>query len=770
MSLFNKLGLFAFWLVPVLGFGQQCQTTITGTVVDESTGIPLPYGTVFIQELQVGVASDSLGRFQLKGLCKGAYHLQFNHIGCETHSVFISVVSDTTVEIAMHHHSELVDEVVIHDNKSDHTTQMSSSIGREAIKDETSKDLSIMLEQMVGVSSIKTGAGVSKPVIHGLSGNRVTILNNGIAQSGQQWGNDHAPEIDPFVADHISVVKGASALAYAGGSLGGVVLVEPDDIENDPHLHGEVNYIFQTNGLGHTLNARLQNYAKWAAWRVSATAKVIGDRQTPNYYLTNTGKREYNLALQMEKKLKPRWRMKLYYSFFNTEIGILRGSHIGNLTDLQEAFLREEPFFTSDAFSYSINQPRQMVQHHLLKLESQHILNEHQSLNFKYGGQLNNRQEFDVRRSGRSDSPALSLFQWDHFIESMYRQQFGEFLQMKIGAQFRFTDNTNNPETGILPLLPDYRAYRGAAFAILQRDKNKLLYEIGARYDLSYLQIVGFSTSVPRTIERNYHTFHNYGVSGGMRYKVLPQLKLSLDVGHVLRSPEVNELYSAGLHQGVSGIEEGNRNLGSERSTKVVLSADGALGKKLFVQVLGYYQFISNFIYLQPQPEFRLTIRGAFPLFSYQQTDATLAGADVLLSYEPIPRLRVIAKYAFLRGIDSRHNLPLIYMPANNLFGSIAYSFKDGKQRKNTAFTINGRYVFKQENLNADQDYLPAPDGYFLLGASLSSSFSWKETSFKCSLNAENMLNTTYRDYLNRQRYFANDLGWNLSVRVNYLF
>jgi iron complex outermembrane receptor protein len=129
-----------------------------------------------------------------------------------------------------------------------------------------------------------------------------------------------------------------------------------------------------------------------------------------------------------------------------------------------------------------------MVQHHLLKLESQHILNEHQSLNFKYGGQLNNRQEFDVRRSGRSDSPALSLFQWDHFIESMYRQQFGEFLQMKIGAQFRFTDNTNNPETGILPLLPDYRAYRGAAFAILQRDKNKLLYEIGARYDLSYMQ------------------------------------------------------------------------------------------------------------------------------------------------------------------------------------------------------------------------------------------------------------------------------------------
>ena len=51
---------------------------------------------------------------------------------------------------------------------------------------------------------LRNGSGISKPVIHGLFGNRVTILNNGITQSGQQWGNDHAPEIDPFVADHLS--------------------------------------------------------------------------------------------------------------------------------------------------------------------------------------------------------------------------------------------------------------------------------------------------------------------------------------------------------------------------------------------------------------------------------------------------------------------------------------------------------------------------------------------------------------------------------------
>lgn len=750
--------------------GQNCSLSITGNVTDEGTGIPMAYGTVFVEELKNGVASDSLGNFQLTGLCKGEYHLRFNHIGCETKTLFVLLSKDTVININMHHHSELVDEVMVHDHHSQHETAASSTISQDAISEEANKDLSVMLEQMTGVSSIKTGAGVSKPVVHGLSGNRVTILNNGIAQSGQQWGNDHAPEIDPYVAEHISVVKGAGALAYPGGSLGGVVLIEPDEIENDPHLHGNMNYIFQTNGLGHTLNARLQKYDKWAAWRISATAKVIGDRSTPNYYLTNTGKREYNVAVQLEKHFNPRWEMKLYYSLFNTEIAILRGSHIGNLTDLEQAIEREVPFFTEDKFSYTINEPRQTVQHHLLKLESRHVFNEHQSLNLKYGGQVNNRKEFDVRRADRSDLPALSLLQWDQYLEGIYNHFLSHDRQFKTGIQLRITDNTNDSETGILPLIPDYRAYRGGAFFIFQEEKGKLLYELGARYDFNHLQVVAISNSLPRVIERHYHSFHNYSLSSGVRYKVLPQLKLNLNLGHVLRSPEVNELYSAGLHQGVSGIEEGNRNLKSEQSTKLVLSADLNIKRKLFVQLLGYYQYIANYIYLQPEDEFRLTIRGAFPLFTYQQTDATIAGLDALFSYEPIESIRLVAKYSFLQGDDLTNRQPLVYMPSNNLFGSFSYSFKDGERMKNSSISVNGRYIFKQTHLNVDQDLSPVPNGYFLLGANVGTTFEIKNTKLRCSISGENLLNTVYRDYLNRQRYFADEIGWNLNLQLGWTF
>ncbi|MBI1288506.1 MAG: TonB-dependent receptor [Flavobacteriales bacterium] len=762
--------LFSVFLFPFSGFGQNCSLSISGSLADEGTGIPMAYGTVYVEELQSGVAADSSGNFRLTNLCKGSYHLRFNHIGCETHTVFIDLKKDTTIAISMHHHNELVDEVVVHDHHSQQETAASTTINQETITEEANKDLSEMLQQMTGVSSLRTGAGVSKPVVHGLTGNRVAVLNNGVAQSGQQWGNDHAPEIDPYVAEHISVVKGASALAYPGNSLGSVVLIEPSEIANDPHLHGNVNYVFQTNGLGHTLNARLEKYAKWAAWRVSATAKVFGDRSAPDYYLTNTGKREYDVAAQLEKHISSKWEMKFYYSLFNTEIGILRGSHIGNLTDLQEAIGRDVPFFTKDTFSYKINAPHQTVQHHLAKLQSRHIFNEHQTLRLTYAAQVNNRKEFDIRRGDRSNTPALSLLLWDQFLESVYDHFFEHDRKLKTGIQLRITDNTNNPETGILPLIPDYRAYRAGAFAIFQEQKGHVLYELGARYDLTDLQVVAISSSLPREIERHYHVFNNYSLSAGMRWQVLPQLKLNLDMGHVLRSPQVNELYSNGLHQGVSGIELGNPNLKSERSSKVVLTADWNVRKKLFVQVLGYYQYVQDFIYLQPESEFRLTIRGAFPLYSYHQTDATLIGTDVLASYEPIESIRLMVKYSFLQGDDVRNHKPLVYMPSNNLFGSFAYTFKDGKKMKNSSVSINGRYVFKQNHLNADQDIMPVPNGYFLLGANLGTSFKLKKATLRCSLRGENLLNTRYRDYLNRQRYFSDDLGWNVSAQIGVTF
>lgn len=760
-----------FLLFPVFSQAQECTLTVTGQVRDIGTNIPLEFATIFLEETGEGTVSDSTGFFKLENICEGEYHLQLTHIACDPRQIFFEIRKDTVIDLYLNHHFELLDEVVVHASRDENSTQESNSISRENITSESNKNLSDILEQVAGVSTLKSGTGISKPVVHGMYGNRVAILNNGIQQAGQQWGNDHAPEIDPFVADHLSVVKGAGALAYGGNSLGSVVLVETKPIDEDPHLHGEVNYVFQSNGLGNTLNLKVEEKADWASWRVSGTYKMIGDHKTPDYFLTNTGKREANIALQLEKEFSSKWSSELYYSLFNTEIGILRGSHVGNLTDLEDALSRDIPFFTQDTFSYNIEAPRQKVSHHLLKLSTKYLIDDSKVLSFKYGGQLNQRKEFDVRRNDRSDIPALSLDQHMHFVEGQFSASLSSDLFLKTGVQFSFTDNTNNPETAILPLIPDYRAFQTSAFAIAQKDMNRLLLELGGRYDLKQLYVVTITQSLPHTIERFNLLFHNYSFSGGIKFKVAPQFTTNLNLGYMLRAPEVNELFSFGLHQGVSGIEEGNRSLEPEKSAKILWANDLKISNKLFLQALGYYQRVDDFIYLQPQSEYRLTIRGAFPVFLYEQTDAEIFGADFMMKYTPLESLDFLVRYAMVRGKDLTNDLYLINMPSDNIFGQAVYSWKGGEVFKNFRLGLNGKYVFQQKNIEPQQDFVLPPDAYFLLGATVGAHFKLKNDSLlKLSIKGENLLNERYRDYLNRFRYFADEPGINISFNANYTF
>ena len=751
-------------------FAQSCELNLSGYVFDKSTGISLAYSNIFLEDQGKGVVTDSSGFFQINSLCPGTYHLRISHIACESEVYFIDIERDTSVFIYMHHHTELLNEVVVHGSKEDNSAQVSSTVSRANIEQNSHKNLSDILENITGVSVLKNGSGTSKPIIHGLYGNRVAMLNNGIEQSGQQWGNDHAPEIDPFFANHLSVIKGASALAYGSNALGSVVLVETSPVNEDPHLHGGVNYIFQSNGLGSTLNTQFEKNDAWAAWRISGTLKMIGDSKTRDYFLTNTGKREANIAIQLEKKFNKKWFNDFYFSSFNTEIGILRGSHIGNLTDLEDALQRETPFFTKEHFSFNIDAPRQKVGHHLLKLESRYFLNDHQLIKFKYGGQLNNRKEFDIRRNERSDIPSLSLQQFTHFVESNYNHTFDNNYFLKTGLQYKFVDNNNNPETGILPLIPNYNASSAAGFLIVQKEKEKWFYELGARYDLKNIKVVTISQSLPRIIERFSHQFHNYSFSTGVKHEIVEGLKVNLNAGYMLRAPEVNELYSFGLHQGVSGIEEGSKDLNSEKSVKGIASVDWYFKKKIFVQALAYYQNIQDYIYLQPQSEFRLTIRGAFPVFIYEQTNARIQGLDFLLSVEPIPSAKWIFKYAHVDGRDLKNEQALINIPTDNLFSSFTFLLKDFKALKQNTISINGKYVFQNKDILPEQDFLVAPEAYFLLGLNIGTNWQLPDSSIRFSLSIENLLNTQYREYLNRLRYFADDTGINITFNLKYGF
>ncbi|HEX5625418.1 MAG TPA: TonB-dependent receptor plug domain-containing protein, partial [Saprospiraceae bacterium] len=687
---------------------------------------------------------------------------------CETQNHYLQLTADTFLEFELEHHAQFLQSITIKGKKNIAEAATRNTLGMHELNRESGKPLATMLEQIAGVHAIKNGSGIAKPMIHGLTGNRIAILNNGVLQAGQQWGFDHAPEIDPFAARQITVIKGVDAIPYGGNSLGGVVLMEPGPIGKDPHAHGSALAQYQLNGNQLYSAAKLEQSRKAFDWRITAGYKRSGDHRSPDYFLRNTGLEEFSGSVQWLKDHLPERQHQLYYSFYRAQPGILRGSHIGNLTDLQEAIGRTEPFFTEDRFRYDIASPQQLVHHHLFKASHQWATDK-QLLDWTYAAQLNQRKEFDIRRGGRDDIPALDLLLQSYSTEIKGRLSIRN-QEIRYGLQYRFNYNLNRPGTGILPLIPDYALHNPGVYTTWKREWQRHTLELGGRYDLQWLSADTISRTLPRVVMQARHQFHNYSVSAGWKGGIFSFWTIRLNLGHTLRSPEVNELHSYGLHQAVAGIEEGQADLKQERSFKTVLTQTLTFGERLSFEFGSYFQQVSDFIYLEPQKELRLTIRGAFPVYQYKQTDARIYGLDAVLRLEFAQRWQWLIRYSNLQSEDLDRREGLVYMPPDQLLGQWSYTFPRIGAFRDVRLELEGKYVWKQDQHPPDLDFLDPPAAYFLIHPSLETNFRLFQKSWDLQIHLENAANIRYRDYLNRLRYFADEDGRNIRVQLRMDF
>ena len=677
----------------LVGPPARCNYRIDGHVLDEHDAEQMAFANIYIRELERGVEADENGYFLIEDLCTGALTLRFSHIGCDPLQLSVDLSQDTTLDVYLHHHDNYTQTVTV-------TSSAANLDYEERLDRQSAQQLSTVLEGINGVSSLRTGTAAAKPIYDGLYGNRLSVQNNGITQSGQQWGNDHAPEIDPWVAAYVRVIEGVEALRYGGSTLGPTVLIEPAELTPRTRAGGKVAYGFRGNGLGHTLNARVTDSA-FVTYRLSGSLKLIGDQRAPGYYLTNTGQREGNVALQLAKFISPKLTARAYYSLFNAQIGVLRGSHIGNLSDLQEGIGRDVPFFTEPDFSYSIASPRQTVSHHLLKGELVYQASEAERYSLRYGGQLDDRKEFDVRR-GSDDQAALKLLQYSHFLEGHYQRELGGQQHAEAGLQLEAIDNNNQPGTGILPLIPDYNARRASAYATYHREGEGVRYHFGARYDYQYYQPVVISRD-SRSILRYRHYYGAVGGAAGASFPLSKAVNAELELTVRERAPQINELYSQGLHQGVSGIEEGDRDLAKERSGKLTAGIHySSPGGKLTVIGSGFVQRVDDFINLEPQPELRLTIRGAFPVFQYRGVDADLYGAKIGVLAQ-LGGWEIDSRLALLDGTNRTDGTTLIYLPPTNWRTTLSHPLPHG-------ISIGGHYAFRSQTGKHHRSAgLPAP-------------------------------------------------------------
>lgn len=750
----------------------QCDLSISGRVLDEHDNEPLAFAQVFIPKLNVGAVVDSSGYYRIDNLCPGVYEVIASHIGClPVHRKITLTTSVNGFDFFPKHHRTELKEVKLHTLLLTIKKTYTDAAQNDSLN--TSNANLINLD-MPALRVQQTGATILKPIIRAYSGNRININKQGVDIQDQQWGTDHGVSVafypdDKFYIEDMSL----SGLGFSRFSL----------LPNNPFSKKMIFFTSAfSNGrggqVGFLKNSRLN---KSSAIGFRAQLNKQGSLSAPDYNLTNTAAEFANAQLDFRHIYKT-WELISGLSYNYQKSGILRASHVGNADDFQRAIEAEIPDFTSN-FSYDIDFPRQASSHLLFSSELQQkkqiaIPNStrtlQQLLAFYYNYQLNSRQEFDIRRGGDSDIPALDLRLQTHNFGAKWKRPLNNLRQIEFDVEQSFGINTNIPGTGFEPVLPNYNVYTSILNAqysqFTRRISGRL--RVGAHFQYQHLLAQYFEGENLVQIPFDFTTgalvtsFEKIWVrmkqnSSKTKSEFSSFTRFSLKQ----RAPSPNELLVSGVHHGTASIEEGNPNLQMETAIGFNQTFSYDLKGKLKLTASLYANYVDNFIYQIPLPTPRLTIRGAFPVFAFNQNDALLSGAELTLDYKLFKDVHYSFGLNYIYGEDLNKQTPLPLIPPLQNTQSISYKTDFSKVWQNAFIKLEGTYVAEQSRFDPQLDLASAPKAYTLFNLAMGVDISKKQI-YGIGLRIENITNQSYRNYLDRFRYFADAPGTNVLLEL----
>ncbi len=758
--------LLSFFLltIPLSLFAQS----LSGSIIDEDSQA-LPGVQVYIPLLERGTVSDPDGKYLIENLPEGAIHIEFRFIGYVTQKETVILQGDDShkLDIILRETTLHAHEVVVERDRIDiRSATMSVSVvdGRE-LDLTRGQSLASIIKDQAGVTVISTGPSIQKPVIRGLHSQRVTVVNSGVSQEGQQWGGEHAPEIDPFSPSSIEIIRGAAGVEYGIGAIGGVIKVSPAELSEETRISGGLSTnLFENNrqvaGSFHLGSA--MSFLPGAAWRIQASGRKAGASTSPLDFISNSGFVELNSSLGLGYH-GDEIGVDIHASHFGTSLGLFTDAHFGNAADLERAIERGRPSSVGE-FTYDIESPKQTIAHDMLTVDAHYDWSQNSHLQLIYGLQNNGREEFDAHGQGNSEKAAFRLDLLTNSLE-LKNESLGENYIRSLGLSYTNQANRNG-ESG--QLIPNYRSHALGAFLRESRILDSWTIEGGGRFDYkqlgAWLDLGGGSK-----FEKNDKSWSSITGIVGVIKSFGQSYSLSSTLSSAWRPPSVNELYNFGVHHGTAQFEEGNPDLKLERSLSLDISA--RVDTELIHGELSLYaNRIRDFIHVFPTGQYRVTIRGSYPNFEYQQTDALLKGFDARVEFHPFPLMSLGLSTSMIIAEDTSAELPLINMPSDRLGGSFGYDLPWFHRLYKTNLELSFSTVFRQDRFPEGVDFSDPPDGYTLVNLEFSSDFPWLTKVGQMSVSVRNIFDTKYRDYLSRYRYFVDDPGRDVVLRINVPF
>ncbi len=730
--------LYIFLLLPASNLFAEV-ISLDGRVIDAQTKETLPGALITIPDLKVSVVSDNSGQFTFTNIPqKGRFLVEVRYIGYKTMIQAVDLSEASGLEFALSPSTIETKEIVITgtafstDNRKNSTAV--SSVTKDQLINRPSGNLVDAIAKVPGVSQVTTGGGISKPVIRGLSYNRVVTLVDGAKQEGQQWGDEHGLEVDQYSAERVEVLRGAASLLYGSDALGGVINILEPLPSPEGKIQGELLTSYQSNNGLSGSSAMIQGNTDGFVWRARGSYKNAFSYNAPGGRIANTGYNETSLSGQIGFNKK--WGYAhLNASSFRNNIGLpdFSKNASGQFEDEDGNILSNDDLKTRDLFL-----PFQDIRHYKLAMNS-HILFSTGRLRTTLAFQNNQRRELEDNRTDPS------LF----FDLKTYSSDFKYYFNEKngwepvIGLSGSLQDNKNKAEE---LLIPDYDARELGLFAYAKKSWESTTFNFGARFD--YRNIDGFAMEEDGAPKFNKfsNSFSNVSGALGFTKEFNEHFNFKANLGSAFRSPNIAELSSDGVHEGTFRYEIGNNNLKPENSYYGDLAFEFN-NNTVSASIGAFNNYIDNFIFSsQLNNETILVDTETLPVYRFIQENANLSGLEASLTLHPAELIHFENSFSYTRGVNRATNNPLPFIPAAMLRNELRLE-PEIKGLKSSYFSVALDNVFKQDRVD---HFETTTSGYSLINLGLGTIFIMGKQPLRVNISANNLFDKAYYDHLSR--------------------
>lgn len=720
---------FIFAFILLMSHMPVCaDVLVEGYVFDFETQQAVEGVNVRVEELEQATTTGKRGHFILS-LPAGHYHLSFSRIGYQTLFYDLDMLKALPNVLYLSLVPQAIEMDVIEvqaqsaESEFEDLHQKTSVLAGDELEKKYSLTLAQTMKNEMGVAIRSMGPAPARPVIRGLSGDRVQIHQDGIqAHDLSATSADHAVTLEPFQVESIEVIRGPRTLLYSPTAIGGVVNVVKNKIPQvrPTQMFGSVGSYAESGNRGILTAGAITVPLGPVALYGETTYRNTKDMRTPLGVLGNTpiNTRTHVLGLSY---VTGTGSVGVSFDQFNTEYGI-PGGFIGGHPNGVDLDIVRRIFDGKVVYNFE----REYVHH----IEANFARTFYHHFEFESNGNIGS--EF--------------LFHDYSANAKLYLNTFRKKRNTVVSLGF----DHRNLKLGGFVFTPPTRLLSLSAGLYHEWAWRQVEWQSAVRYGYAHFDPRP-NNNVGQDVDRKFHT---WSASVSPIFSATDHLAIGLSLSRSERAPTIEELYNEGPHLAAYTFEVGRVDLASEKSVGVELF--GHLKYAGFDWVVtGFWNEFSPFITTRNTGE--INFAQLLPIYAADGIAARFWGAEMHVGWRPQADLSLELNGSYVRGENRDDNLPLPEMPPLRVAGEASYRLPW------FVLGLTGEWVADQNRV--DRFEMPT-EGYAIGGGFLQRDFVTAHTRHHVILSVDNVFNRAYRNHLSRVRSVMPEVGRN--VRLNY--